>query len=223
MTADPCKSSGTCAGGVCGAVGNRADGTSCGTAPDTCHNAPVCKTGACQAAAAKADGTVCLTTANPCQNPGTCKTGVCGPITNADGKVCSNPVDSCHTPGVCMSGMCGAQGTLGQGVSWDGQYQHRCCAGVPVDISTDAANCGGCGIACRNGNACQHVGTAVNAYYCRCTVATDCWSSCCSLGTAYPNTPMVCAASTCPEPGACIACTGQTCALDGANSAYCHY
>lgn len=75
--------------------------------------------------------------------------GVCG-----GGEICPDD-DPCTTSG-CVDGQCQV-GNEDDGTPCGGQEADRCCDGACVDISSDEANCGGCGLACDADDTCESV------------------------------------------------------------------
>jgi hypothetical protein len=87
---------------------------------------------------------------NPCTIGDTCTTtGAC-----ASGDICVAK-DNCAT-GVCTDGAC-VFTPVTDGTSCGVNPADRCCAGTCVDVSSDAAHCGGCGAACLSGELCESV------------------------------------------------------------------
>jgi hypothetical protein len=113
------------------------------------------------------------------ENPGTCdEDGECIYTPRAmgsdceDGNACTLD-DECDSTGNCVAGaICETGDGCQMGVCKAGQCMltpmpdgttcgvdpaDRCCAGVCVDISTDMANCGGCGAMCQSDEICESV------------------------------------------------------------------
>jgi hypothetical protein len=179
---DHCNGSGTCVAGtakVCNAPPN----TACYNATGTC--AP--STGACSYTP-KTNGTSCGT----CKQ---CTNGTCG--NSPTGTQCGNACQYCSS-GSCL--------TRANGYQYDATESHRCCGGNPVDISTNASHCGGCGLSCGTGT-CQSVSAtsgcsahpASTSGRCTCTSGTQCplgrngLRQTCRTLTPYAN---LCAPST---------------------------
>ncbi|MFZ5444562.1 MAG: hypothetical protein ACOZQL_31505 [Myxococcota bacterium] len=134
-----------------------------------------------------------------------------------EGEVCSNGMcprgaaKTCNTPSSCQSasGTC-EPGTgrcvyppLADGVSCGGTAAARCCAGNCVSINSDGANCGGCGLTCSTGQACQDISTnscGPVSTSGRCTCTPDAGTSACPMG------------QTCNSRGLCVPAGMTTCA-----------
>jgi hypothetical protein len=164
-TPDLCAPSGTCDGnGSCVAVP-----LACGApnADGTCINGVCLRT--CKPGFADCDGDLLRSPSNGCEVSTTNNSSHCGGC----GVVCG-------TCKVCSGISCvvSADGTpvAGQLAS------RRCCKGLMVDIARDAANCGGCGLACAAGKDCEGVGQTTECAYapketsgrCRCTTDSQC-------------------------------------------------
>ncbi|MBX7100599.1 MAG: hypothetical protein K1X89_22990 [Myxococcaceae bacterium] len=141
-TGTTCNAQGQCAGGTA---------VTCTASPGPCFAA----TGTCNPADAgcsypqKGTGTAC-TTSNPCVSGATCNAaGVC-----SGGSVCPN-TNTCQTV-ACVGNKCVAT-AKGDGASCGTAAASRCCNGSCVDISSNTANCGGCGTKCASGRACQSI------------------------------------------------------------------
>jgi hypothetical protein len=65
------------------------------------------------------------------------------------------PANTCQAVS-CVDGACVAT-TRPDGAACGTSAANRCCTGVCVDISSDEANCGGCGQACATGRTCESV------------------------------------------------------------------
>ncbi len=103
-------------------------GLATATTVDVCSGAP--------------DGTPC-SDGNPCTQVDSCQAGVCvGSI-----PVVCGSIDRCHLPGACdpVTGTCTSPVRPGGATD---------CGSACVDTTSDAANCGGCGIACVSGETC---------------------------------------------------------------------
>jgi hypothetical protein len=144
---DPCTLDATCDGdGMC----VPAEIQTCDDPPSSCHASPgECDaTGECEYEVLPASST--CEDGDACTLDDTCdSTGACVP-----GAVCETD-DPCEV-GACMGGACvfsaAADGT-GCGVN----AADQCCAGACVDISADAANCGGCGAVCESDEICESI------------------------------------------------------------------
>jgi hypothetical protein len=62
---------------------------------------------------------------------------------------------ACHTV-TCTAGSCVYQAQA-DGTSCGADASSRCCGAVCVDVSSDVANCGGCGLTCSAGQICESV------------------------------------------------------------------
>jgi hypothetical protein len=112
--------------------------------------------------------------------PATCDAeGVCSYTPSAAGSDCEDEDpctlnSTCDTTGTCQPGpICETKGMCSTGVCMDGvgcmleqqpdgtscgvNPADRCCGGECVDVSTDAAHCGGCGAACQSDEVCESV------------------------------------------------------------------
>ena len=148
--ADACTPTSSCDGlGAC----EGSESIVCDEPPSTCF-APsgVCdaQTGTCDYALLPAgsdcdDGDAC-TVEDTCADDGMC----------ISGEVCPVPPGEPCTVATCEAGAC-AYDTLADGSSCGGAASLRCCGGSCVDISSDAANCGACGLACDGGLQCESV------------------------------------------------------------------
>jgi hypothetical protein len=143
---DPCELPGTCNGaGECdGGPVDCTDPGPCEASPGTCNP----ETGACEYEGLSAgspceDGDDC-TLDDTCDAGGNC---VPGPECVSD-----NP---CET-GVCQAGSC-VFTPVADGMSCGMVSADRCCGGTCVDISSDASNCGGCGLECDPSQSCEAI------------------------------------------------------------------
>jgi hypothetical protein len=141
---DPCLDEGTCnAAGDCDGPPIACD------QPGECEGGPgMCNsdTGNCEYPALDAgspcdDGNAC-TIDDDCDSEGTCVPGEECPSTN--------PCES----SACIDGGCMAT-PLADGSSCGARAADRCCSGNCVDIASDTAHCGGCGMACVAGTSCE--------------------------------------------------------------------
>ncbi|MCB9735882.1 MAG: hypothetical protein H6745_25120 [Deltaproteobacteria bacterium] len=182
---------------------------------DACTFADACAGGACAGTAV-----VCQDDPGPCGANRACNgTAACtvtypGSGTGCnDGNACTVG-DHCNGGGACVGGGAATNGT-GCGAA----ASRRCCGGTCVDTSADASNCGGCGIVCGAGLACEDpgvttgCGTADSSGRCRCTGANaQCpgsqicrtftpWNNRCApvdAGSCAPGQHVV-ALSSCPD------------------------
>ncbi|MGQ0506064.1 MAG: hypothetical protein ACT4TC_12185 [Myxococcaceae bacterium] len=140
---DPCTT-----GTVCNAAGRCGAGTVklCASPPSSCYEtAGVCDkmTGQC-VYPPKAAATPCVQS-NACLEGTTCNgAGAC-----TGGVSC--PSNECVTR-TCMNNQCVDSGLLAEGAKCGPLAANRCCNKQCVNISTDPANCGGCGFKCASGN-----------------------------------------------------------------------
>lgn len=96
----------------------------------SCEDGDRCTTGeTCQASACSGGQ------AKACTTPGTCQVAV--------GATCNRASGECEYPAGADGQLCGSTAAA------------RCCGGACVDLSTDPAHCGGCGLACAAGAACE--------------------------------------------------------------------
>ncbi len=143
---DSCAITAECDGdGECVAI----DELEC-AAPAVCRMPGTCDptTGDCvyellPAGAACEDGDGC-TEDDTCNAAGECESG---PLCESD--------DPCQV-GACVANAC-MLSAVADGTSCGAAAADRCCAGACTDISTDAANCGGCGAVCQSDEACESI------------------------------------------------------------------
>lgn len=148
--ADACTGTSSCDGaGAC--VGS--DSVSCQDPPSSCFEA----SGSCDPSSGTCSydmrpvGSACED-GNACTVDDTCAAdGTCTP-----GDECPIPDDEPCTTASCEDGAC-VYGALSDGSSCGGATSLRCCGGTCVDISTDEANCGACGLACDPALECESV------------------------------------------------------------------
>ena len=123
---------GTCAAGACQELDLETDPNNCGGVGIACPTGDHCEFGYCYT---PADGfVVCLSSVCPA------------------GHVCVQDVG-------CLYDTC--TGAPDDSVCQGATAQEVCCGGACVSVSTDAANCGGCGRACPSGSVCQAGACAV--------------------------------------------------------------
>lgn len=174
-----CKSSSSDGGAVADAGANPGTETDCANGRDDDGDTQVdcadsdCATKSCS------DGDAC-TTGDVC-NAGVCQRGT--PMS------CNSPSACQATPGTCDAGTC-VYAPLADGVVCGaGSGGERCCAGACVNITTDSANCGGCGLTCSGGQTCQDVSTTCGPRQTsgRCTCASACpTGQTCGAGVCSP-------------------------------------
>lgn len=144
---DPCVTAAACDGsGNCLVT----RGMTCDNPPGPCDSPKgVCeKDGTCSYEPLRA-GTPCddgdgCTTGEQCDGAGAC-TG---------GDPCETD-DPCATAS-CVGGRCEID-PVADGTQCGANSANRCCDGACVDISSDEANCGGCGVACQADDTCETV------------------------------------------------------------------
>ncbi len=165
-----CTTGETCINGVCsgGTSMNCADTNPCtddvcdpamgcqnppNTAPcddgDLCTYGDVCSGGTCGGTTVTCNSTDCIT--RSCNGTATCDQSFrpSGTACTADGNPCTN--DRCNASGTCTHPI------LANGTACGAVPEDRCCSGTCVDISSDTNNCGGCGLSCAAGRACESV------------------------------------------------------------------
>lgn len=123
----------------------------CDEPPTQCHMDP----GTCD----EMDGT-CIYELAPAGTP--CEDGVgCTLDDECDAAGTCVAGAMCETDNPCETGMCVDDACvftpLADGESCGLRAADRCCAGECTDISTDVANCGGCGLACDSAETCESV------------------------------------------------------------------
>lgn len=147
----PCEDGNLCTvGEVCSATGTCGGGTTrlCTSPPNTCTE----PSGTCFPStgciyAPRANST--CDDRNACTVGDTCDGGAC-----ISGRVCPPPAP-CQV-GTCADGGC-TYVPAAEGSSCGAAASLRCCGGNCVDISSTTQHCGGCGIACIAGYACESV------------------------------------------------------------------
>jgi hypothetical protein len=189
----------------CGACGSSCNGGSC--VNGACETAPP-PTTTCEQGLTDCAGT-CVNTAT---DPANC--GACGAACPA-GNECA--VGVCQEPGAPPADNCIPQGLTA-------------CAGFCVDTTSDAANCGGCAVACAAGESCVggvcQAAAAAQATTCA-AGETDCGGVCVDLSSDLGNcggcgvacpAETECAGGVCQAPAAAaicpagqIECTPGTC------------
>jgi hypothetical protein len=132
---------------------------------------------------------------NACTTGETCSMNLCrgGTVT-----MCTNTTNLCQAgTGTCnmQTGAC-AFAPVNDGTSCGAVASMRCCTGMCINTTNNAAHCGGCGLACSNGQSC----TPVNL------------SSCVTQEPADTSGRCGCSAGTCPSgSGGSQACTNGVC------------
>jgi hypothetical protein len=145
---DLCSASSTCDGeGSC--IADIA--VVCDLPPSDCHE-PI---GTCDPIDGECTYDV-LDEGSPCEDGDACTeddtcdgAGVCTP-----GALC--PTDNPCETGTCVPGGC-MYAPIPDGTSCGLRPADRCCAGTCIDIASDVANCGGCGVTCDPGYGCSSV------------------------------------------------------------------
>lgn len=183
---DPCAVGGTCdAQGACVPTGV----VTCNAPPGPCHvpQGQCLPDGGCAyplrpAATDCEDGDPC-TVGDACDDAGAC---VPGPACPSD--------DPCQ-PGVCMDDGCVYE-PASNGSSCGATAAERCCNGACVDISSNAAHCGGCGSPCTGGHGCESVAStpqcgdapADTSGRCGCVATSECpLGQICRTQAPYPG------------------------------------
>lgn len=131
----------TCTGGGPCTVGMG----SCNPVTGECEYNPRSQGSACE------DGVAC-TENDACDGEGRCEPG----------PTCPNNDNPCQVRS-CIGGECVA-GDMPNGMLC-GQYEaDRCCTGQCVNITDDEANCGGCGLACAQGQLCESIAVTTGCF-----------------------------------------------------------
>jgi hypothetical protein len=195
---DPCTHGDRCSGGAC-------VGTPITCADDDCVTRACNGTASCDEAP-RADGTACSDDGNPCTDD-ECSGGRCDHV--ARGGACPDDGNPC-TDDVCASGTC-THPSRPDGTDLGGWT--RCCGGAAVDVSTDRANCGACGLACSGSYACTVYGGHPT---CDCATSNaECHGG---VGFLCSTSYGVCA---CLNDGACPG--SATCVARAGGPDYCEY
>ncbi|MBL8947911.1 MAG: hypothetical protein JNK45_32355 [Myxococcales bacterium] len=172
---DPCVIAAACDGaGTCLVT----EGMPCDNPPGPCDSAD----GVCQK-----DGSCSyepLEVGTPCDDGDDCTmgescnaAGVC-----AGGEPCATD-NPCETA-ACVGGQCQIE-AVADGSSCGAAEADRCCDGECVDISSDEANCGGCGVACDSDDVCESV-SATNT----CELAPAATTGRCTCDAANADCPL---------------------------------
>jgi hypothetical protein len=143
---DPCTMVGQCDGaGECvpGAIVTCDDPKTCQASPGECDANGDCVYELLPAGSDCEDGDGC-TLGDTCDAAGSC---LAGPNCASD--------DPCQV-GACEAGACAFSAAI-DGTSCGADPADRCCAGACTDISSDAANCGGCGATCQSDEICESI------------------------------------------------------------------
>jgi hypothetical protein len=213
---DPCTVGETCgAGNFCSGGSARI----CNTPPNTCTQL----TGTCDSIRgcvyAPRAGATCDDN-NTCTQGDACDAGTCV------------PGPSCPPPAACLAGTCQANGTCSyapaaDGVSCGANQSQRCCGGACVDISSSAAHCGGCNIACKSGFACESVAvqTLCSPFNPpntsgRCTCDSTMVASCPNTQTCRAASPGL---NRCTPPDAAACAPGEKVQAIAGCPSYCFY
>lgn len=171
---DPCVLAAQCDGaGECVVM----DMLECNDAPGPCFASP----GECQP-----DGTCgydMMQAGSDCDDGDDCTEGeACDAMGQCvGGELC--PDDDPCNDFACMAGTC-VPSAVDDGTSCGGNEADRCCNGTCVDISSDEANCGGCGLQCDSDDTCESV-AATNT----CEVAPANTSGRCTCDGANADCP----------------------------------
>lgn len=188
-----------------------ADAQNCGACGNACPAGSHCFAGKCGCGPGKTDcDGACVDLS---QDDGNC--GACG-------KFCDTlPVDACDPPPPnsfygCGGGACGQLKCVSGSADCNYDLNSSCASdGCESDVSSDPANCGGCGVKCGTGQVCI---SDQNGPHCADTCAmaglTQCADGCYDLVTD----PQSCGAcgNVCPSPGQhqTSSCTKGFCKLD---------
>jgi|SRR5579884_4238954 len=203
----------------------------CGPTPNNCGQGVDCTalcTGCC-----RGDACVAGTTTAACGGGGAscvaCPAGtVCHPVSCLDGQCapgtilnCCTQDSDCHSLDPCQRPTCDTQtNTCGTTPVANGQpgacpTGEVCCGGSCTDTQTDAANCGGCGVACQANTPCSG-GAAGCCLTGQCgggiCLGTTPTCGSCATPTCDPQSGAICV-SHCAPPDACH--TGGTCLASG--------
>ena len=174
------------------------DPANCGSCATNC-DASQCTSAGCVAGKCTQQP---LPDATACGTCHVCSSGNC--VNAPNNTQCGTNV--CH---YCESGSCAQRAT---GYQYDGTKSHRCCGGNPVDISSDHANCGGCGLGCASGHSCESVSSTSDCSSHPSKVSGRCT---CSSGDQCPKgtnkSYQTCRTAT-PDDGRCAPADASYCA-----------
>ncbi len=199
-----CSAGQACCGSACTDL--TADPANCGACGAACAANEVCSDGSCECAPGYGD----------------CGDGVCrDPQTDQHFCGCYTDCGDCY---ICQDGSCTPNKTCPTGMVQD-PTSCECvcssdtteCGGQCIDTSTDAANCGGCGTACGQGETCSGGSCTSTCEPFSCPGD----SSCCGAKCCLPNE--ICSFYNAPEGRCEPACpVGMTfCGNPGAPNAAC--
>ncbi len=179
---------------------------------NACTHTDRCAASACAGTAITCTSDACVT--RTCNGSASCT------VSNAGaGAPCAADLNPCTADQCDGAGNCVAPGVPDGSMVFGGAYVNRCCGGVPVDISTDDGNCGGCGIHC-DGRGCAILpGTFFPG--CPCAVSNaQCQASMGPDATCYNRGSDADWYCNCQVDGDCA--PGQVCAVVSGHN-YCMY
>ncbi|MCA9601651.1 MAG: hypothetical protein R3A78_07500 [Polyangiales bacterium] len=195
-----------CVGGTCLCACDRDAGEACHDGEDCRNGLDDDNDGLVDCADPDCDRLAC-DDGNGCTTNDRCSGGVCGGLQ----KSCAKPLDACKTASCNVeTGNCDIV-NVPDGTECP-SHPNRCCAGKCVDLTSDSANCGGCGLACKEPFTCL---VSSGKPTCDCDNAAT-TNSDCPNGQVCSTVYFVCAC----KPGACS--NGQDCVIrEGPD--YCEY
>ena len=169
---------------------------------DACTHTDRCQEGTCRGQSITCRSDECVS--RSCNGTSSCAETV------HSGRACGGST-TCYPRSCNREGLC-AGGPVADGSDCGSSAAQRCCQGQCVDLSTDAANCGGCGLSCADGYRCYPFNQ--NTGLCGCIGNGNC------RGSATCYNPGGGARCNCQADGDCM--SGQTCSrVSGHN--YCLY
>jgi hypothetical protein len=206
-----CSRGSTCCGASCS--NTQVDPANCGACGNLCTRGQTCVAGRCTFQMGCGGGP-------PCPNLATCCGSACTNVVS-DPFNCGSCGNVCRAGQRCLGGMCTGGPTCGAGPAC--MAGSLCCNDACVDVRTDPANCGGCGVACRAGTECRGArclpvagcgggpGCAPGQNCCgdACVNTQTDAQNCGACGRACvtpPNTEVACANGACGAP----VCVGRT-------------
>ncbi|MEZ4410482.1 MAG: hypothetical protein R3A52_28980 [Polyangiales bacterium] len=170
----------------------------CGSCGRACPGGQVCSNGVCTATCGSgqtACATGCVPTATDPMNCGAC------------GRACS----LAHATAGCASGAC----TVARCDAGWADCDNNPANGCEVDVSADARNCGGCGVACSTTNATASCASGVCAVACRAGFANCDGDASDGCEVATGTDPMNCGGCgrACSLPNATAGCASGACTV----------